>query len=304
MHVEGPPVVNIPVLTIQDHLAVARARVPVSMDIRGRLPAMSPGMDVLPPRRELLSGGEDLLGLICPELGVAPLVDPGTDLEDERLTPIGSPSSAVDEYVPLSMTPGVDLEVARALLDVGVLPSMVMPIVDPAVGCSMTPAMYPVSPVPMLSLVDLVLLKITLPAGPAGGPARSEALLGRVSSPASVSSPGHYPSSPVLHSAPDVSPPSGLAAMDQDLLWSAALPLGVSADSPLLPTPLTPRLMVAGVVVPGSVVSSLPGDTDVAGGRPGCQTCLWRAPLTFIRTGPRLVPLHGCWMVCGVASTA
>ena len=60
VRVERPPVV---VHTIQDHLAVARARVldchppllPVSMDIRGvdlttgRLPAMPAGMDVLPP---------------------------------------------------------------------------------------------------------------------------------------------------------------------------------------------------------------------------------------------------------------
>ena len=73
----------------------------------------------------------------------------------------------------------------------------------------------------------------------------------------------------MLRSAPDVSPPSGLAAMDQDLPWSASLPVGVSADSPLFPTPLTPRRMVAGMVVPGSVVSSPPEDTDVAGGRPG-----------------------------------
>ena len=28
-------------------------------------------------------GGGDLLRLICPELGVTPLVDPGTDCEDE-----------------------------------------------------------------------------------------------------------------------------------------------------------------------------------------------------------------------------
>ena len=136
--------------------------------------------------------------------------------------------------------------------------------------------------------------------GGGGSPSRSEALLGQVSSPASVSSPGCYPSSPVLRSTPDVSPPSGLAAMDQDLPWSASLAVGVSADSPLLPVPLTPHRMVAGMVVPGSVVSSPPGDTDVAGGRRGCQICLWRAPLTFIRTGRRLVSLHGCWMVCGL----
>ena len=88
---------------------------------------------------------------------------------------------------------GVDMEVARALLEVGVLPAMVTPIVDPAVGFSMTPATYPVSPVPMM-------------------------------------------------------------------------PLGLSADSTLLPAPLTPSRMAEGLVVPGSVVSSPAGGTDVAGG--------------------------------------
>ena len=48
--------------------------------------------------------------------------------------------------------------------------------------------------------------------------------------------------------------------------WSASLPLGVSADSPLLLAPLTPRRMVEGIVVPGPVVSSPVGDTDLAGG--------------------------------------
>ena len=87
----------------------------------GRLPAMSGGMDGLLPGREPLSkgGGGDLLGLICPELGVAPLVDPGTDLEDERPTPVGSPLVAVDECMPLSLTSGMNVEVARALLEVG-----------------------------------------------------------------------------------------------------------------------------------------------------------------------------------------
>ena len=78
---------------------------------------------------------------------MAPLVDPGTDLEDERPTPVGSPSSAIDECMPLFPTSGVDLDVAHALLEVGVLPAMVTPIVDPAVGFPLTPAMYHVPPV-------------------------------------------------------------------------------------------------------------------------------------------------------------
>ena len=36
-------------------------------------------------------GGGGLLSLICPELAVAPLVDPGTDLEDELPSPAASP---------------------------------------------------------------------------------------------------------------------------------------------------------------------------------------------------------------------
>ena len=143
------------------------------MDIRGvdlsagRLLAVSPGMDVLLPGREPLpngAGGGDLVGLICPELGVAPLVDPGTDLEEEWPTPVGSALSAVDECMPLSLTSGVDVEVAHALLEVGVLPAM-----DPAVGFSMTPETYPVPLVPMVSFGDSVPLEVTPPAGPAVG---------------------------------------------------------------------------------------------------------------------------------------
>ena len=58
-------------------------------------------MDVLPLERETLFDGGDLLRLICPELGVAPLVDPGTDVEDERPTPVGSASPVVVGTVPM-----------------------------------------------------------------------------------------------------------------------------------------------------------------------------------------------------------
>ena len=201
---------------------------------------------------------------------MAPLVDPATDLEDERPTPVGSPLAAVDEYMPLSPTSDVDVEVACALLEVGVLPALVTPIVDPAVGFPMTPVTYPVPPVPMMSFGDSVPLEVAPPAGLAvGSPARSEIPLCQVSSPASVTSPGLLPSSPVLRPAPDVSLPSGLAAMDQELPWSASLPLGFSVDSTLLPAPLTSSPMVEGVVVPGLVVSSIVcGEFDVHQDRP------------------------------------
>ena len=50
---------------------------------------------------------------------MTPLVHPGTDLKDERPTPVGSPVAVIDEGMPLSPTLDTDVEVARALLEVG-----------------------------------------------------------------------------------------------------------------------------------------------------------------------------------------
>ena len=85
---------------------------------------------------------------------MTPLVDPGTNMEDERPTPVGSPVADIDEGMPLSPTLDADVEVARAFLEVGVLPAMVTPIVDPAVGFSLSPATYFVPPVPVMSVRD------------------------------------------------------------------------------------------------------------------------------------------------------
>ena len=124
-------------------------------------------------------------------------------------------------------------------------------------------------PIPELSVIDLVPLEVASQARPAlGSPPRNESLLCQVSPPGSVAQAVPSPTSPVLRSTPDVSPPSGLAAMDQYLPWSASLPVGETADSPLLPAPLTPRRMVEGLFVPGSVVTSPTAETDVAGGHP------------------------------------
>ena len=104
-----------PVLTVQDPLAVAGELLvdcrlpllPVSMDISGvdvsviRASAVSTEAAAFPPEREQsFGGGGDLLSVICPELGVAPLVDPGTDLEDELptlvVTVVPSPAGPAD----------------------------------------------------------------------------------------------------------------------------------------------------------------------------------------------------------------
>ena len=155
-------------------------------------------------------------------------MDPGTDLEDEMPTPVGSPSTDDSKPVPGSTSSGVDQELARALLEIGVLPAMVTPIADPEVGSSSTPASdYPVPPILVLSVVDSVTLGVAPPAQPTGGsPARDESLLCQVLPPGSVVEAVPPQTSPVLRSKEVDSPPSDVAAMDQYLPWSASLLVG------------------------------------------------------------------------------
>ena len=145
MRVMEPPVENIPVLTIQDPLAASGAVVldcrppllPVSMDIIGvdlsaiRVPAVLAGVDVLPHEREPLFGGG---GLAWINLSGA-----GTDVEDERPTPVGSPWPVVDGAVPLSAPSCVDMELTHVFLEVVVLLAMVTPVVDSEGESTMTP---------------------------------------------------------------------------------------------------------------------------------------------------------------------
>ena len=246
-----------------------------------------------------------MLALICPELGVTPLVDPGTDVEEERPTPVGSPSPVVDGVLPLSAPSGVDMELAHVFQEVGDLPAMVTPVVDPDGVSAMTPARYTVPPIPEISVVVSDPMDAASPARPAvGSPAGDKSLLVQMSPSGLVAQACSSPTSPVLRSMPDVSPSSGLAAMDQYLPWSASPPAGESADSPLLPAPLTPRRMVAGQFASGSGVSSPTEETDVLGVTRECHICLGKAPLTFFRTIRMLELRHGCLMVCEVVNTA
>ena len=90
--------------------------------------------------------------------------------------------------------------------------------------------------------------------------------------------------SPVLRSTPDDSPPSGLAAMDQDSPWTTSLEVGESTGSPLLPAPLTPRRMIAGQFASGSGVSS--GETDVTGGHPRMLDLSREGPFDVLQDRP------------------
>ena len=110
-----------------------------------------------------------MLSLICPELGVAPLMDPGMDVEDERPTPAASPIPIVNGVAPLSAQADVDIELCQVFQDVGALPEMVTPVGDPEGGGSVvTPARYPVPPIPDSSVVMAEPLEVTSPAGPTG----------------------------------------------------------------------------------------------------------------------------------------
>ena len=93
-------------------------------------------------------GGGDLLSFICPELGVTPLVDPGTDLEDELPSPAASPVATGHGVAPLLALAEVDFELAQVLADVGTLPAMVTPVRDPEGELVVTPAEYFVPDVP------------------------------------------------------------------------------------------------------------------------------------------------------------
>ena len=100
---------DLPVLTLQDTLDVQGAVVydfsasvaPLSLNRSGigplsGLSTVVSASVVVPPREDgltIISGGGGSDGVVVPELGVAPLEDSGTDLEDELPTPDGSPST-------------------------------------------------------------------------------------------------------------------------------------------------------------------------------------------------------------------
>ena len=121
-----------PRLTEQDTLAAGGSMVfdcrpqvlPGAMDISGserfeiRSMTRAGVVAAAPPEHEQSFGGG---GLICPELGVAPLVDPGTDCEDELPTP-ASPPAVVDQQI--------DRELQNVFIDVVSLPTMVTPVCD------------------------------------------------------------------------------------------------------------------------------------------------------------------------------
>ena len=206
-------------------------------------------------------------GVAIPELGVAPLVDSGTDLEDELSTPDDFPSTGAirpEEVVLPGARPAppdvIHFELEKALLQVSMLPMMVTPIVDPVVESSGTPSSYPMPPLPVPTMDEQIPVSETSPLREGAGSPVLDVFPSYMTSPAgSVYGPATSPVSPYFREDDVSGPPSGPATMDQYLPRDSELLLGESTDLPLLAMPLTPRPIVEEMVL-GSAVGSPAGE--------------------------------------------
>ena len=95
--------------------------------------------DVVPPEHEQQF---DLLSFICPELGVAPLLNPGTDLEDELPSPDTLPVVIGHGVALLPAQVEEDVDLAQVLAEFGTLSAIVTPIHDPQEERVVSPAEY------------------------------------------------------------------------------------------------------------------------------------------------------------------
>ena len=100
-----------------------------------------------------------MLDYIGPELGVTPLLDPGTDLEHELPSPDVSPRVISHGVALLPAQVEEDVDLAQILVEFGTLPAIVTPILDPQEALVMPPTEYRPPEAP----ADVVVA----PAGPA-----------------------------------------------------------------------------------------------------------------------------------------
>ena len=100
------------------------------------------------------------------QLGVVPLVDPGTDLEDELPMPAASPVTVDHGAAPRPTQVDVDVDLDRVFQGVATLPELVTPLCDPeGGGLVVTAAGYPVPAIPSASVVMTRPLVVPSPAG-------------------------------------------------------------------------------------------------------------------------------------------
>ena len=216
-----------------------------------------------------------------PELGVAPLVDPDNDLEDDLPTPEDSmllSDSSPEGVRLLGVCPVpldiADLELEKALLSVSVLPVMVTPIVDPVVVSSVAPSLYQKPPLPVLPDNDPGATSRISPLRVTADSLILDVFLSYLISPAcSVYEPVTSPITPSSRDDDDYRPPTSPATMDQYLLGEGDLLLGDTANLPLLVMPLTPHPIVDDLVPDDVHQDALESGAtpQVLDSLPGCQ---------------------------------
>ena len=231
---------DLPVLTLQDPAdvqgAVVRDCRPPLLPVSIPLSALGPmtgqhsrgttSMCVPPHDEEYSVLNMDTDVITFRELGVAPLNDSGTGIKDELPTPTDSPVpgevcsivTAEPQVLPVQED-GFDLELAKIMLEVSVMPMMITLINDPMVSPVVSPAEYTVPPIPTKSTDERVPLLSFPPVQEiVDSPVRE-------CSPLPLASSGGVnirPASPLLLSsgrladAPDP-PPRRMATMDQYL---------------------------------------------------------------------------------------
>ena len=217
---------------------------PISLQLKdiGLLPLHRtlPSASLAAPSQEdsMAIGGVSPNGWVVPELGVAPLADSDTALEDKLPEPGYStilPDASLDGVRP----PGgcsapqdlVDLELEKALLCVSAIPAMLSPIEEPVISDSVAPSTYTEPPVPVLiydgfgAPLHVSPLRVTadvplLGVFPLYLPSPAYSVYEPVTSPVTTSS----------HEEDDYWPPPSPATMNQCLSRDGDLLLGDAVD--------------------------------------------------------------------------
>ena len=179
-------------------------------------------------------GGASPEGVAIPELGVAPLVDPDTGLEDELPTPEGSmlvsDSSPGGPSSGASLAPPdlADLELEEELLCISVLPAMVTTLVEPVEAFPGAPSAYPEPPVPVQpDAAPCATSRVSPLRVAADGPILDVFPSYLISPAHSIYDPVTSPLMPSLQEDADCRPPASTATMDPYLSGEGDLPLGV-----------------------------------------------------------------------------
>ena len=183
-----------------------------------------------------------MLGSICAELGVAPLVDLVTDCEDELPIPAGPPTDVGHE---------MDSELKKVFIDVVSLPMMVTPVSDMDGALCVPQAECPVIAPPAVSAFVIRPSMATSPAGP------------KLLSPAlSPPSPASVDVSPVPRSSPVVAVPQDF------ILFNAAVTNQTQPEaSPSFTEDVVCGLLPAIPLTHGQASASRPGvELDAVGG--------------------------------------